>query len=328
MERVTKEEIKQLSGEKRETPSVSQEYIADVLHHLHTTTSLQADKSKIPEQFTNDRKQMRKEEETAAVSINKTKCEKDVERKSSSNQHENKNCLKEEKEDEAKYSNKEASMNKIDKCEILSVISINKQCEAENIFPKPSPSAEMEYSVKLPDDYPPVHETDKEEIMSNKAVKESINKDFNSAENTVCSTTVESENQLKIKNMVIPIAETNKPMAPDNLNQSALRKNIKTEHKKRQRQVESSSPHHKLLPYVSHVEKCLEEWFTMDTICFLFGETALKDMLKQKGESIQAHYNALGTVTWDQEKHERFLAICKRLSLLDIEDNNFDNQVS
>ena len=78
---------------------------------------------------------------------------------------------------------------------------------------------------------------------------------------------------------------------------------------------------------VSHVEKCIQEWFTMETMCFLFGESALKHMLEQKGESIQEHYRALRSITWDQEKHKRFLAICKRLNLMEMEDNSFDNEV-
>lgn len=83
----------------------------------------------------------------------------------------------------------------------------------------------------------------------------------------------------------------------------------------------------KILGPVALVEKCLHDWFTMETMCFLFGEQALKEMLEDKGESIQAHYKALSSITWDQEKHERFLTICKRLSLLEIEDSNYDNQV-
>lgn len=83
----------------------------------------------------------------------------------------------------------------------------------------------------------------------------------------------------------------------------------------------------KLLPTVFYVEKCVREWFTMETMCFLFGETTLKEMLENKGESIQKHYKALSTTTWDQEKHDRFLAICKRLNLLEMEDTNFDSQV-
>lgn len=94
-----------------------------------------------------------------------------------------------------------------------------------------------------------------------------------------------------------------------------------------QKNARSGSPCSNSFPIVSHVEKCVKEWFTMETMCFLFGESALKEMLEQKGESIQAHYKALSSLTWDQEKHERFLTICKRLKLFDIEDSKFDNQV-
>ena len=106
--------------------------------------------------------------------------------------------------------------------------------------------------------------------------------------------------------------------------------NKTTEHISQKPHFKKEAQHvsHKPKSVVSHVEKCVEEWFTMETMCFLFGESALKDMLEQKGESIQEHYKALRSLTWDQEKHERFLAICKRLSLLEMEENNFDNEVS
>ncbi|KAK3918652.1 Putative RNA polymerase II subunit B1 CTD phosphatase RPAP2-like protein [Frankliniella fusca] len=99
--------------------------------------------------------------------------------------------------------------------------------------------------------------------------------------------------------------------------------------KKRKEKIQKkqASTSLKSLPFVAHVEKCVQEWFTMETMCFLFGESALKEMLENKGECIQQHYKALNSITWDQEKHERFLAICKRLRLFEMEDSNFDSQV-
>lgn len=131
------------------------------------------------------------------------------------------------------------------------------------------------------------------------------------------------------RNLSSDMMESARKLCPEKCEtaQSSSTKNSKTaENTSRKTQFKLDS--HKSGSVVSHVEKCVEEWFTMETMCFLFGERALKDMLEQKGESIQEHYKALRSLTWDQEKHERFLTICKQLNLLEMEDNNFDNQVS
>ncbi|XP_034256029.1 putative RNA polymerase II subunit B1 CTD phosphatase RPAP2 [Thrips palmi] len=332
VERVTKEEIKQLSGEELKTSSsTSQKSLADVLHDLHTVTALRAEKtSKLQELFVNDKQNVDNEEETACVAIEKP-ISKVKENTKSSSKYAEKIRVKEEEtctitQDTTNSICPDVNLNTMKSGEILSgveEISINELSDRKNICQKSIASARIECSKKLADDNSihPVHKVDKkqkEQIIPQRDVLNSVDMEGDSVKSEEIATGYkpsvpeEGENQRKFESKAVLKAERTQHFS---------------EKKVRQQQVNSSFPHHKLPSIVSHVEKCLEEWFTMDTMCFLFGETALKDMLEQKGESIQAHYNALGTVTWDQEKHERFLAICKRLSLLDIEDSNFDNQV-
>lgn len=300
VERVTKEEINQLSEQELK---ISKTSLADVLHDLHAVTSLGGAKSS--KHFKDNSEKLGKEETVAAGSIDETTSERESVLKPSSSYHDIQNESIEEannmNQDLKNVYSPEASLNqiKVGQNKPGVEIDIKNIDEGKTSCLEPEANAEIQYSVSI-------------EKQGQKHV--------------ACSNTVESENQVEAESKVISKAAASKPVVQNDLISSKLKENIRSVQKNRPEQ-DSNSLQDKLIPIIANVEKCLEEWFTMDTMCFLFGETALKDMLEQKGESIQAHYNALGTVTWDPEKHERFLAICKRLSLLDIEDNNFDNQV-
>ncbi|XP_066991582.2 putative RNA polymerase II subunit B1 CTD phosphatase RPAP2 isoform X2 [Anabrus simplex] len=75
---------------------------------------------------------------------------------------------------------------------------------------------------------------------------------------------------------------------------------------------------------IIHIEKCLHEWFTLDSMCFLFGEEKVKEMVVDKGECISEYYKAVGSTTRDAAMREKYEAICRRLNLIELEDNKFD----
>jgi len=82
------------------------------------------------------------------------------------------------------------------------------------------------------------------------------------------------------------------------------------------------------MPAVSDVvEKRLTEWFTVDSLCFLYGEQKTREMLGQLGGDLVQNFKPLDSATWDPEKHDRFVNICKRLNLLDLEDRSYDEKV-
>jgi len=83
-----------------------------------------------------------------------------------------------------------------------------------------------------------------------------------------------------------------------------------------------------VMPAVSDVvEKRLTEWFTVDSLCFLYGEQKTREMLGQLGGDLVQNFKPLDSATWDPEKHDRFVNICKRLNLLDLEDRSYDEKV-
>lgn len=77
---------------------------------------------------------------------------------------------------------------------------------------------------------------------------------------------------------------------------------------------------------VIQVEKCLHEWFTIESMCFLFGEEKLKEIVEQKGECIKEYYKPLHKASWDPRIEEQYMAICRRLNIMEIEDNEYDYQ--
>jgi len=77
---------------------------------------------------------------------------------------------------------------------------------------------------------------------------------------------------------------------------------------------------------VIHIEKCLHEWFTIESMCFLFGEQKIKEIVEEKGECIKEYYKAVPKATWDPRIEEQYLAICRRLNIMEIEDNDYGYQ--
>lgn len=77
---------------------------------------------------------------------------------------------------------------------------------------------------------------------------------------------------------------------------------------------------------VIHIEKCLHEWFTFESMCFLFGEEKIKEIVEEKGECIKEYYKAVPKATWDPRIEEQYLAICRRLNIMEIEDKDYDYQ--
>lgn len=79
---------------------------------------------------------------------------------------------------------------------------------------------------------------------------------------------------------------------------------------------------------VIHIEKCLCEWFTIESMCFLFGEEKIKVMVEEKGESIKEYYKVVGNASWDPKIQEQYMAICRRLNIMEIEDREYDKQTA
>jgi hypothetical protein len=79
---------------------------------------------------------------------------------------------------------------------------------------------------------------------------------------------------------------------------------------------------------VIHIEKCVYEWFTIESMCFLFGEEKTKEMVEEKGKCIKEYYKVVRNASWDPQMQEQYMAICRRLNIMEIEDREYDNQIA
>lgn len=69
---------------------------------------------------------------------------------------------------------------------------------------------------------------------------------------------------------------------------------------------------------VLKIEKILREWISLDSLCFILGKDKIKEVLaEKKTENLPAF-------TQDVHLYERYLAICKKLNLLELEETKID----
>nr|XP_021188106.2 putative RNA polymerase II subunit B1 CTD phosphatase RPAP2 [Helicoverpa armigera] len=75
------------------------------------------------------------------------------------------------------------------------------------------------------------------------------------------------------------------------------------------------------------VEKCLAEWFTLDTILLLFGEEKVREMVADKGECIKEYLNNYAKgIFYSSNVYDQYQALCKKLNMLELEDRKFDSE--
>lgn len=75
------------------------------------------------------------------------------------------------------------------------------------------------------------------------------------------------------------------------------------------------------------VEKCLAEWFTIDTLLFLFGEEKVKEMVADKGQCIKEYLqNYSKSIFYNSNTYDQYQALCRKLNMLELEDKKYDLQ--
>ncbi|CAG9783333.1 unnamed protein product [Diatraea saccharalis] len=73
------------------------------------------------------------------------------------------------------------------------------------------------------------------------------------------------------------------------------------------------------------VEKCLAEWFTVDTLLLIFGEEKTKEMLTDKGECIKEYLNNYAkSVFYTSNSYDQYQALCRKLNMLELEEKRLD----
>ncbi|CAH2100419.1 unnamed protein product [Euphydryas editha] len=75
------------------------------------------------------------------------------------------------------------------------------------------------------------------------------------------------------------------------------------------------------------VEKCLAEWFTLDTLLFLYGEEKVKEMVADKGQCIKEYLNNYSkSIFYNSNAYDQYQALCRKLNMLELEDRRYDAQ--
>ncbi|XP_049887947.1 putative RNA polymerase II subunit B1 CTD phosphatase RPAP2 [Pectinophora gossypiella] len=75
------------------------------------------------------------------------------------------------------------------------------------------------------------------------------------------------------------------------------------------------------------VEKCLAEWFSLDTLLFLFGDAKVKEMVTDKGECIKEYLNNYArSISYNANTYDQYQQLCRKLNMLELEDRRYDSQ--
>ncbi|XP_046388162.1 RNA polymerase II subunit B1 CTD phosphatase Rpap2 [Ischnura elegans] len=104
---------------------------------------------------------------------------------------------------------------------------------------------------------------------------------------------------------------------PKDLHDKALKKKVKTTKNKEK----PLNPN-----FVGRIEQCFSEWFTLDSLIFIYGSERAKSIMKDKVDGFKS-YSQHGQFTMDPVMEKRYSALCKKLNLLDMEDNLESDEV-
>lgn len=77
---------------------------------------------------------------------------------------------------------------------------------------------------------------------------------------------------------------------------------------------------------VARVEDRFKQWFTVNTLSFLLGEDEIKSRIKKKATATDDEAEDIAFS--DPTIREKYLKICEKLNLLDIEDETYDQQAT
>ncbi|XP_075230390.1 putative RNA polymerase II subunit B1 CTD phosphatase RPAP2 [Lycorma delicatula] len=114
-------------------------------------------------------------------------------------------------------------------------------------------------------------------------------------------------------------------LTTDNTNKYGTEKNKikKTKHKK-SKVTNDISP---MLAAVLRTEQCIREWVSLDTLFFLLGEDKFKNLIEETCGLEKFQGLTMQSSMQDPVIYERYLAICKKLNLLELNESKFDHNV-
>ncbi|XP_046674478.1 putative RNA polymerase II subunit B1 CTD phosphatase RPAP2 isoform X2 [Homalodisca vitripennis] len=135
-----------------------------------------------------------------------------------------------------------------------------------------------------------------------------------------------NEDRTQINTLNLNELKTSNCVALDNSkvnSQKLISKPRKILHKKKTENKEIDICLSPVQSVVLKVEQILKEWLSFDSLCMLLGENKIKEILAEKKDYIKDYYN-ITCPTGDSHFYERYLAICKKLNILELEDTKVD----
>ncbi|CAH0547276.1 unnamed protein product [Brassicogethes aeneus] len=143
---------------------------------------------------------------------------------------------------------------------------------------------------------------------------------------------IEVEPPKKIPEKVIKVtkSDSNKQIVPklpvidENEEKSDVKENKEeTNTPKKNKKKAKTTPKHNI---ESQIQKSLNEWFTLESYIFIFGEQFIKNLLSEK--KLSSLFDTLHIEEMDQSHQIKYVNICKRLQLQEMADEKFDSSVT
>lgn len=98
--------------------------------------------------------------------------------------------------------------------------------------------------------------------------------------------------------------------------------------KKEKQNKKSNEGAQPMLKIVMKIEHSICEWITIDSLCFIYGDDKVKELLAGKGGCIKELHNTGGSAMTDPYLYERYLAICRKLNVLEVEDSRLETEIT
>lgn len=73
---------------------------------------------------------------------------------------------------------------------------------------------------------------------------------------------------------------------------------------------------------VLRVEKSLHEWLTIESLCYILGNETVTQMMREKGKTFSSN----DSIKSDPLMYERYTAICKKLKILEIQEDQAEKE--
>lgn len=150
--------------------------------------------------------------------------------------------------------------------------------------------------------------------------------------NTPCC---EQKQTLSIKpNNTCPLVQEindKEQLKKNNINNNLSKDITKNDDKSKKSKIKKSKVTNDISPMLAAVlrtEQCIREWVSIDTLYFLLGEDKLKELIEQTCglDKFQKIIQQCSTMQ-DPLIYERYLAICKKLNLLELNESKYDKNV-